>query len=409
MFKTYTGFQYLCIDIANSYGKDKDLFEDRIQWVLDNIKDLESLVPTADDQPLFLKAVMALRSSQKGNPTGHLISLDGVCSGTQIMSALTGCIKGATITGMIDPNVRADAYSSLTKEMNNLMVQDGLTEITISRDDAKQAMMKGGYGSVAVPKELFGDLIGYYEQAFLNIAPGAAELLPEMLNAWDPTKLVNQWTQADGFEVVIPVMDTKCTRIQVDELGGASITVEYKENMPLDFSASLVANTVHSVDALVVRNMIRRCSYNKPQVESVLYVLETLLDAGNDPCVMTDKHIIKYVSLAQRFNWIDPVIISFIDMENINQLPNWYAIRLIKLIKMMLVYPPFDLLTVHDAFRCHANNANAVRYWYKEILASIAESNILSCIMSDILGVKGTYPKLGNIGDLIRQSNYALC
>ena len=409
MFKTYTGFQYLCIDIANSYGKDKDLFEDRIQWVLDNIKDLESLVPTADDQPLFLKAVMALRSSQKGNPTGHLISLDGVCSGTQIMSALTGCIKGATITGMIDPNVRADAYSSLTQEMNSLMVQDGLKEITISRADAKEAMMKGGYGSVAVPKELFGVLIGYYEQAFLNIAPGAAELLPEMLNAWDPTKLVNQWTQADGFEVVIPVMDTKSTRIQVDELGGASITVEYKENMPLDFSASLVANATHSTDALIVRNMIRRCSYNKPQVESVLYVLETLLEAGNEPCEMTDRHIIKYVSLAQRFNWIDPVIISFIDMTNINQLPNWYAIRLIKLIKMMLVYPPFDLLTVHDAFRCHANNANAVRYWYKEILAEIAESNILSCIMSDILGVKGTYPKLGNIGDLIRQSNYSLC
>lgn len=269
--------------------------------------------------------------------------------------------------------------------------------------------MKGGYGSVAVPKELFGDLVRYYEQAFLNIAPGAAELLPEMLNAWDPTKLVNQWTQADGFEVVIPVMDTKSTRIQVDELGGASITVEYKENMPLDFSASLVANAIHSVDALIVRNMIRRCSYNKPQTESVLYVLETLLDAGNEPCAMTDKHIIKYVSLAQRFNWIDPVIISFIDMTNINQLPNWYAIRLIKLIKMMLVYPPFDLLTVHDAFRCHPVNGNAVRYWYKEILAEISESNILSCIMSDILGVKGTYPKLGNIGDLIRQSNYSLC
>lgn len=141
MFKTYTGFQYLCIDIANSYGKDKDLFEDRIQWVLDNIKDLESLVSSADDQPLFLKAVMALRSSQKGNPTGHLISLDAVCSGTQIMSALTGCIKGATITGMIDPNVRADAYSSLTQEMNSLMVQDGLKEITVSRADAKQAIL----------------------------------------------------------------------------------------------------------------------------------------------------------------------------------------------------------------------------------------------------------------------------
>ena len=409
MFKTYTGFQYLCIDIANSYGKDKDLFEDRIQWVLDNIKDLESLVPTADDQPLFLKAVMALRSSQKGNPTGHLISLDGVCSGIQILSALTGCIKGATITGMIDPNVRADAYTSMTQEMNSLMVQDGLKGVTVSRADAKDAVMKGVYGSKAVPKELFGELVGYYDQACINIAPGAFELLPEMLSAWDPIKLVNQWTQADGFEVVIPVMDTKSTRIQVDELGGASITVEYKENMPLEFSASLAANVTHSTDALIVRNMIRRCSYNKPHVESVLYALEIMFYRDTAPHEMTDEHIIKYVSLAQRFNWIDPVIINFIDMENINQLPNWYAIRLMKLLKMMLVYPSFDLLTVHDAFRCHANNANAVRYWYKEILASIAESNILSCIMSDILGVKGTYPKLGNIGDLIRQSNYSLC
>ena len=409
MFKTYTGFEYLCIDIANSYGKDKDLFEDRIQWVLDNIKDLESLVPSADDQPLFLKAVMALRSSQKGNPTGHLISLDAVCSGTQLMSALTGCIKGATITGMIDPNVRADAYTSLTQEMNNLMVQDGLTEITISRDDSKQAMMKGGYGSVAVPKELFGELVGYYEQAFLNIAPGAAELLPEMLSAWNPTKLVNQWTQADGFEVVIPVMDTKSTRIQVDELGGASITVEYKENMPLEFSASLVANATHSTDALIVRNMIRRCSYNKPRLQVILTALENLVDGAMPQSEPTDESIIKYSNLALRFNWIDPVVFGFIDMINVAQIPLWYARRLIKLIKMMLVYPPFDLLTVHDAFRCLAGNGNAVRYWYKEILACIAESNILSCIMSDILGVKGTYPKLGNIGDLIRQSNYSLC
>src|SRR5690606_35274979 len=107
--KTFTAFEYICIDIANQFGHDKLTFEERITWVLSHIDDLETLADVADakTKPLYIKAVQALRKAQRGIPTGHLIGFDGVCSGVQIMSAITGCYEGAKATGLVDPNVRA--------------------------------------------------------------------------------------------------------------------------------------------------------------------------------------------------------------------------------------------------------------------------------------------------------------
>lgn len=41
--KTFTGWQYLLIDLANQFGHDKLTFEDRIQWAEANLNDLEAL------------------------------------------------------------------------------------------------------------------------------------------------------------------------------------------------------------------------------------------------------------------------------------------------------------------------------------------------------------------------------
>ena len=79
--QTFTGYQYLLIDIANQYGHDKMLFEDRIQWATEHLQELETLSDRAECQPLYIKAVMALRKAQKGIPTGHLVGFDAVCSG----------------------------------------------------------------------------------------------------------------------------------------------------------------------------------------------------------------------------------------------------------------------------------------------------------------------------------------
>jgi DNA-directed RNA polymerase len=135
--KQFSAWQYLLIDVSNNFGLDKLLFEERIQWAQDHLQELESLSDKAESQPLYKKAVMALRKAQKGIPTGHLVALDACCSGLQLMSVVTGCVAGATATGLVDPEVRADAYTIVTKEMNNIL-GGGLS---VSRADAKRSVM----------------------------------------------------------------------------------------------------------------------------------------------------------------------------------------------------------------------------------------------------------------------------
>ena len=243
--KFYTGFQYLLIDAANAYGLDKLPFDGRIDWVTHNLDCLEGHAEYAETQPLFIKAVMAIRKAQQGLPTGHMVAMDGVCSGIQVMSALTGCIAGARSTGLIDPGVRADAYAATTEAMNTIL-GGGLV---VSRSDAKKALMTTMYGSKKTPKDLFGEdtpeLAAFY-QAVQIIAPGAWELLQDLLASWQPYALSHEWKLPDGFDARVKVMSKKEVRIEVDELDHATFTYEFYENQGQKKGISLPANVVHS-------------------------------------------------------------------------------------------------------------------------------------------------------------------
>jgi DNA-directed RNA polymerase len=143
--QTFTGYEYLLIDVANQYGHDKMLFNDRIAWAELNMHHLEELTVSAEVKPLYAKAVQAIRKAQAHQPTGHLVGFDACCSGIQIMSAITGCIAGATATGLVDPNVRADAYSSVTSVMQDILG----TQVSVTRKQAKEALMTLNQGSLS--------------------------------------------------------------------------------------------------------------------------------------------------------------------------------------------------------------------------------------------------------------------
>lgn len=218
------------IDTANQFGLDKLVFEERIQWVKDHMDTLEDHVDSADNKYLFKKAVMAIRKAQQKVPTGHLVGFDATCSGIQVMSALTGCKAGAEATGLVNPNVRADAYTTVTEIMNGILGGVGLS---VERKKAKTALMTVMYGSKAEPIKLFGEdtveLKAFYEAA-VQVAPGAWELLQELIESWRSGAAYHAWQLPDGFEAKVKVMQAKETRIEVDELDGASFTYQYYVN-----------------------------------------------------------------------------------------------------------------------------------------------------------------------------------
>ena len=410
--QTFTGYQYLLIDIANQYGHDKMLFEDRIQWATDHLQELETLSDKAECQPLYKKAVMALRKAQKGIPTGHLVGFDAVCSGIQIMSALTGCVAGATATGLVDPNVRADAYSAVTKAMQTILGP----QFTVSRKNAKDALMTSFYGSKATPKRIFGEdtpeLDAFYEAANL-VAPGAWELLQDLLGSWQPYALVHEWKLPDGFDARVKVMQKKEARIEVDELDHATFTYEFYENAGTKTGLSNVANVVHSVDAYILRSIHRRCNYDREVIERAgkiieIEMIERTLGFDTEGFDCSEK-VAYYIDQYRRSGVADAVILPYLTIEDMSSLDTKHLEALAVIVNGMLEYRPFEVVTIHDEFKCHPNNMNHLRQQYVNVLAELAESNSLDDLLSQLHGSAGSFKKLTpDLGAKIRMSNYAL-
>lgn len=419
--KTFTGFEYLLIDAANQYGLDKEAFEDRIQWARDNLDTLESFANEIGpkERPLFLKACMAIRKAQKGVPTGHLVGFDAVCSGLQIMSAITGCAKGAAITGMIDPDKRMDAYTEVTAEINHILKDEGLSVI-ISRPDAKDSVMTSLYGSKKNPKIHFGDdtpeLKAFY-QAMCNKAPGAWELLHDLLESWQPYALQHAWKMPDGYDVRNLVREKVEDTLEIDELDHARISYVYKVNRGMKRYVSNAANVVHSLDAYLLRSLIRRCNYDPEVLAQAAFVMEAELLArhmgeSEEPVMeelLDHEQFLYYLQQYERSHMPDVIILPYLDSDTVRALDDEHLSKLKRITNQMQQHKPFPVISVHDDFKAHANNVNWVRHWYKEIMADLAESNVLADIHTQLTGMPCHFPgRDPELGTKIRNSNYAL-
>lgn len=409
----FSGFEYLLIDCANHFGLDKLLFEDRIQWAREHLDQLESLTGKAESAYLFMKSVAAIRKAQLRIPTGHLVALDAVCSGMQIMSAITGCLSGARATGLVDLNRRADAYTELTQRMQVILG----SHFNVARGDAKNALMTSCYGSKEQPKIIFGEdtpeLAAFY-QACMEMAPGAFELLQELLDTWQPYALVHAWKLPDGYDARVKVMQREETRIEVDELDHASFTYEYYVNQGSKKGLSNVANVVHSIDAFILREMVRRCNHHGLNIQAINnWLAAAILERGNqtpgvDYDLLEGEHLY-FIEQYQRSGMLTAAILPWLNASNVHDLPIGLLHDLKRITNDMLKYKAFPVVTIHDSFAAHANNCNWVRHWYKEILAELADSDILSDIMSQLHQSPGKYEKLSpDLSKYIRQSQYAL-
>lgn len=414
--KYFSALDYLCIDIANNVGKqgdflgDKDTFENRIQWVKQNVNNLPDYYDKAEDKYQYIKAVMALADVLAGKPTGHTVALDAICSGISIMSAITGCLKGCKATGLVATGYRPDAYTAVTDAMNRMLSTQGI-QTSISRKTAKEAVMQAGYGSTRKPKETFGDNtpeLRAFEDACIEVAPEAFKLMEVLIDAWNPKALEHSWYMPDAFSVKIKVLEQKETKIYIKELDDACVTMITKENKPVKRGVSLVANSIHAIDAFILRSMVRRCSYDVDDITDVLSVINSELTAPTSHTSIPDK-MEELLALYDAMNIPDTRILDYITPSTVNAVPKKYLLQLKNTISMMLHYGSFDILTIHDCIRSAPSNCNAVRYWYAEILSELADSNILESIYEQITGSQRKFRKaVPNISSLIRQADYQL-
>ena len=169
-------------------------------------------------------------------------------------------------------------------------------------------------------------------------------------------------------------------------------------------------NVTHSVDAYVLRSVIRRASFDVKKVQEAYQLLNSSLSVdaeATEPCddaLQTMLDIYKYSAM------LDISIIDYINESNVHHVPLPMVIRLLAVLTEMLARGSSPVVTVHDSFGSLPSHCNTVRYWYKEICGELADSEMLSFIVSQITGKRVKYVKKSNdLGDLIRNSNYAIC
>ena len=176
-----------------------------------------------------------------------------------------------------------------------------------------------------------------------------------------------------------------------------------------------MANVTHSMDAWVLRSMHRRCNYDREVAEDACtligIVLTTRALSGGGSVIPTSNAKVNYyIEQYERSTIADIVILPYLNHETVGALSTEHLQSLERILRGMLQYQPFELVTVHDEFKAHANNLNWVRWQYREIMAEIAESNVLDDIVSQIHGYSMSFNKLSfNLAEQIRQSSYALC
>jgi len=413
----YSPFEWICIDIANQNGLDKKLFEERVQWVKDNANRLMVLATETKERPLYVKAVMALQKAMRGVPTGHLVGLDATCSGMSIMSVLTKCYNGCLATNLIDPNKRNDAYTMVTDAATLLL---GNPNAKVSRNDAKQATMTALYGSQATPREIFGEdspeLDAFYA-GLESVAPLAVELLGDLRNAWQAFALKHQWKLPDNFTAVIPVMQkVEGARVEVDELGHSTFSYDYYVNEGTKKDLKLVANVTHSFDAYLLRCVERRCNYDEVVVRKALETLNHEWECRNNGAMESDlteitekMHV--YLERYESTQVPDVVILPYLNRKNVAFMSMQHIERLTEIVEVMLDHPSFEIVTVHDEFKCHPNNCNQMRKHYVHILANLARGRALEDVFEQITGQTPFYDRAmcGNeLAELILNSNYAI-
>lgn len=402
--QTFTAREYLKIDIANSFGLDKKKWSERIAWFDQNQHQLHSLLNQADEPALFFAGVSAWEDVEAGKPIGYPISLDATSSGMQILSALTGDRSAAETCNVVNYNVegvteRRDGYTVIYKAMLRVLGEQS----KISREDTKKAIMTSLYGSQAVPKEVFGEglLLKIFLDTMCHLAPAAWELNQAFLDMWNPDALSHDWTLPDNFHVHVKVMNqVKETVHFLNE----PVEVFYNVNAPTAEGRSLGANTIHSVDGMIVREMVRRCDYNVDRVLEILGFLDA--EIVGDVLYDNDTYMVQTLwKHYQESGYLSARILDHLHAHNVNLVSRAAIWELIQ----SLPEKPFQVISVHDCFRCLPQYGNDLRRQYNNQLMLIAKSNLLQFLISQILGRQVAIGKLDSgLWKDIAETEYAL-
>ncbi len=252
------GMESLKIALAGHMGLDKLTWIERIDAV--NLAYIKGELDDYDYKEPILgrKCYRAFKQALKGEPINHFMQLDATASFAQIAAALTNCVATGKLCNLVDTGNRENLYQHVADAMNAKLPNGE----RLGGAKVKAAVMCHTYNSLAEPRKAFNDTqLAVFYEVMVGLMPGAEALKELINNTWDSSTLEHSWMLPDGHVCKVPVTEMEDVTVRIDEIGGRRFTFRYDKNMPSKSFRSLAPNIIHSVDAYVNREMIRRCNF----------------------------------------------------------------------------------------------------------------------------------------------------
>ena len=254
------------------------------------------------------------------------MSADVTSSGLQIYAALAGCRETAGRCNLISTGLCEDSYTHAIDRMNEILPP---AERVTNRKNFKKAMVAAIYGSKKAPRDFLSTAqYEVFPRVMVELFPGIERLRKLITGCWNSGAKSHKYTMLDDVVCDHPVRIDVDYTITLDQLPVFLPTPPKGEEESRDYANNPERRLVYYY----------RCKQNLP---------------------------------SQRSTPLAPRIIHSIDA---------YIAR------QVVLRADFDVIHVHDRFFTLPDNIPKVQQLYREILAEIAQSNLLSDILSEITG-----------------------
>lgn len=396
--KKLTAFEYSLKTLSNHAfkGSDKETLEVQVALgkkllpMLPSLSTMEGVKEFSQSHILEasnVRGVMSLSKDILNNQFGW-VPLDTASSQSLITSAITRDNECLNKIFHLDTNLPSDIYTTIGEE-----IRATFNLGDIPRKVIKKALMAWGYGGYSHLCQLCDIKQDVLNTVMFDIAKslgftGIFTMRQACLDAWDEDALEHRWELPDGYEIhQVITQDTFARDMMTGEYiypaKRVEITLNGKQrgidcrwskigtrNQKESGTRSIGANLIHSLDAFLMRELVRRCKQDftiKP--EEFKEVIEYSFDIKvKDPKAEDLFH------MWEETNIVSLNILNHLHYGDYLPRPYWEAIQ--EVIND-LPQDGFDIRPIHDEFACLPRYANEMRYQFNHLIAELYLSTIL--------------------------------
>ena len=290
---TFDSHKWLAFQVATTYGLDKATWDERQQWVSDNLSlltrvaedPIESLPEweAAEEPWQFLAAVEEYYHCvilQDRTTTGLCIATDATCSGLQILAGLARDKSTAKLVNVLPSDRPQDAYQvvadvskpNIPKVLHPVWDRKSVKRVVMTipynakpfsnRSYIRDALLEKG---VEIEKDDLTITVAAVRDAMNEVVPG-----PMAVMKWIETEVAKaikrgathlEWVTPSGFVVIQRLMKKKVDAIDLKLLGRCRLSVATEDGPSVDrtrYKSATAPNLIHSLDASLLHLVTKR-------------------------------------------------------------------------------------------------------------------------------------------------------